>query len=93
MTSGRIIGTSLRELNSEFRGLIIAYEEGLLSSDRALASAFWRNWISNKDTTDPQVLAALVDYVRSQVKIMDSSDHEELLTKGIINIHPLVLKM
>lgn len=89
--SGKIINESLKEFNQEFRGLIVAYEEGLLSDDMTLASAFWRNWVSDKTLTDPQVLSLLVEYVRKQVKEMDKSNTEALLTTGNINLLSLNL--
>lgn len=91
VNSGTILNKSLKEFNQEFRGLIIAYEEGLLSDDMTLASAFWRNWVSDKTLTNPQVLSLLVEYVRQQVKEMDKSNTEALLATGNINILSLNL--
>ncbi|XP_031556466.1 ubiquinol-cytochrome-c reductase complex assembly factor 1-like [Actinia tenebrosa] len=73
---------SLRELVQEFYGLIFAYDEGLLSHDRVLAAALWRNMFYDKRQTDASQLANLVKYVRRQVQHLDNLDPEELLTTG-----------
>ena len=75
----------------QFRGLIIAYEEGILSNDMTLASAFWRNWVSNKTQTDPQGLSRLVEYIRKQVQVMDEGDTVKLLKEGTIKMAKLTL--
>ncbi|XP_003384330.1 PREDICTED: ubiquinol-cytochrome-c reductase complex assembly factor 1-like [Amphimedon queenslandica] len=90
--SGKLIQENLHELNLQFRGLIIAYEEGLLSNDMTLASAFWRNWISKKSETDPEGLSQLVEYVRKQVQVMDKGDTDKLLREGTIKMAKLTLR-
>lgn len=69
----------------------MAYEEGLLINDRALAGALWRNWVHDKTTTDPEMLSLLVMYIRSQVYEMDKIDSNDLLTNGASNMLPLTL--
>lgn len=92
MSSGKVTNESLRELDKEFRGLIFAYEEGLLTDDRTLAAALWRNLIFDKSNTNPEILECLVKYVRQQVKEMDGTERDQLLSHGTMTILPLTLK-
>ena len=88
-----VVSDSLKELDKEFRGLILAYEEGLFTDDRRLAGAIWRNLISEKSTTDAEGIARIVQYIRSQVKAMDATDTDVLKKIGKMNLLPLTLRI
>lgn len=92
VASSSVKHQSIVELDKEFRGLIFAYEEGLLTDDKTLAAAVWRNFVHDKSRTDPVILSTLVAYIRSQVKEMDSTDQETLLTTGRMNICALSIQ-
>lgn len=79
---------SLKELTQEFYGLILAYDEGLLSHDRVLAASLWRNMFHDKKNTDASNLASFVDYVRRQILHFENIDSEKLLTTGYIEWLP-----
>ena len=79
---------SLKELMQEFYGLILAYDEGLLSHDRVLAASIWRNMFQNKKSTDALNLASFVEYIRKQVLHLDGIDSEKLFTTGKIEWLP-----
>ncbi len=79
---------SLKELMQEFYGLILAYDEGLLSHDRVLAASVWRNMFHNKKNTDASNLASFVEYIRKQVLHLESIDSERLFTTGEIEWLP-----
>lgn len=83
---------SLRELVENFYGLIFAYDEGLLSHDRVLAAALWRNMFHDKQNTDAIKLAEMVDYVRRQVRHLDRLDSKQFLETGEVKWLPLVEK-
>ncbi|KAL5490880.1 hypothetical protein EMCRGX_G016073 [Ephydatia muelleri] len=93
VNSGRTINRGLRDLVHEFYGLVIAYDEGLLTDDRTMAAAVWRNLVSDKENTEPTQLALAVDYIRRQVKVMDEGDSELLLRKGQVQMYPLALTL
>lgn len=82
----------MKELDMEFRGLIVAYEEGLLTDDRRLAGAIWRNFVDDKLSTDVESISRMVDYVRAQVKKMDETDREALMKTGKMDFLPLSLR-
>jgi cytochrome b pre-mRNA-processing protein 3 len=79
---------SLKELMQEFYGLILAYDEGLLSHDRVLAASIWRNMFHNKKSTDASNLASFVEYIRKQVLYLDGINTEKLFTTGEIEWLP-----
>lgn len=79
---------NFRALVHQFYGLTLAYEEGLLSDDKLLAAAIWRNMIFEKSDTDPTHLAKMVDYIRRQVQHMDKQDSKALLERGSISLLP-----
>lgn len=79
---------NFRELVQQFYGLTLAYEEGLLSSDKHLAAAFWRNMVFDREETDPRRLATMVEYVRRQVQHMDTQDSEAIMNNGTISLVP-----
>ncbi|XP_065652462.1 ubiquinol-cytochrome-c reductase complex assembly factor 1 isoform X3 [Hydra vulgaris] len=81
---------SMEEFNQQFHGLIIAFDEALLSHDTVLASALWRNLFAEKSKSDPENIALLVEYIRKQIHHLESLDSEALLNNGEINWLPLI---
>ncbi|XP_063958247.1 ubiquinol-cytochrome-c reductase complex assembly factor 1-like [Lytechinus pictus] len=78
---------SLSKMVEQFNGALFAYDEGLLSNDKVLAAALWRNlFLRNCD--DPERLANMVEYVRQQVQYLDSLDSSKLLQVGRIKWQP-----
>ena len=88
MVDGSVRKNSLKELTQEFYGLILAYDEGLLSHDRVLAASLWRNMFHDKKNTDAENLAKFVDYVRRQIVHLENINSEVLLTTGQIEWLP-----
>ncbi|CAI8010822.1 Ubiquinol-cytochrome-c reductase complex assembly factor 1 [Geodia barretti] len=89
--SSSLIAKSMRAWSGMFSGLIVAYEEGLLLSDKILAAAIWRNLIGDKEAVSLTDLETMVCYIRSQVKHMDTIDSELLLRTGRIKLLPCTL--
>jgi len=80
---------TMEELAQQFFGLIIAYDEGLLSHDRVLASALWRNLFYHKENTDAESLALLVGYVRKQIQHLETQSTNDIIMNGKIDWLPL----
>lgn len=66
--SADIRNNQIKELNAQFRGALIGYDEGWLTNDMVLASMVWRR-IFNQKCEDPEKLELVVRYIRKQVKI------------------------
>ncbi|KAL9962713.1 hypothetical protein ACROYT_G031846 [Oculina patagonica] len=79
---------TLQALVRQFYGLTIAYDEGLLCDDTVLATVLWRNLFYNKERTDAEQLARLVEYVRKNVQHLDSVSSEQILCDGNITWLP-----
>ncbi|XP_077990110.1 ubiquinol-cytochrome-c reductase complex assembly factor 1-like [Glandiceps talaboti] len=91
---GKVLGVNsvkmklnLRNMLDQFQGVLFAYDEGLMSSDRALAGALWRN-VFIRECDDAQQLVNMVEYVRQQVQYLDSLDSSKLLVIGRIKWKP-----
>jgi cytochrome b pre-mRNA-processing protein 3 len=61
----------LKELFLQWRGAILAYDEGLIKGDAVLASAVWRNLFKGKEDVDARQLAAVVGWMRMVLKSLD----------------------
>ncbi|KAK7538565.1 ubiquinol-cytochrome C chaperone-domain-containing protein [Phyllosticta citribraziliensis] len=69
----------MHDLHIQWRGLVTAYDEGLVKGDAVLATALWRNmWKAEK--IDPRGLAILVNYVRANVFKLDKSNDGMVLS-------------
>lgn len=78
----------IQALSEQFKAVLFAYDEGLLSDDKALAGALWRNFFE-KDCKDVAHLEKLVEYVRKQLCIMDKMESSAMLTRGLATFSPL----
>ncbi|XP_070533902.1 ubiquinol-cytochrome-c reductase complex assembly factor 1-like isoform X1 [Ptychodera flava] len=91
---GRVLGVNsikmkeaLRQMLGQFQGVLFAYDEGLLSSDRVLAASLWRNLFA-KQCKDPQHLVNMVEYVRQQIQYLDTLDSNQLIQRGRVKWLP-----
>ena len=57
----------LKDLFLQWRGIIAAYDEGLIKGDAVLASAVWRNLFKGDEDVDWRKVAMVVGYMRKAV--------------------------
>ncbi|XP_078508321.1 ubiquinol-cytochrome c reductase complex assembly factor 1 [Lissotriton helveticus] len=81
--------SSIKTMTENFYAAIFGYDEGILSEDRVLGAALWRNFF-NKQCEDPRQLELMVEYVRKQMQYLDSINGEDLLLTGDVTWRPLV---
>jgi Ubiquinol-cytochrome C chaperone len=75
--SHRYIQNQMKEFYENYRGLTIAYDEGITKDDAVLAAAFWRNLFQNTPTSvDFEKLAKVVNYFWKNMKLLDMSGQE-----------------
>ncbi|RXM95026.1 Ubiquinol-cytochrome-c reductase complex assembly factor 1 [Acipenser ruthenus] len=93
---GKIMGiesvalkASMKVMTENFYAAIFGFDEGVLSDDRVLAAALWRN-LFNRQCEDPRQLELAVEYVRKQMQYIDLLDGEDLLLTGEVKWRPLV---
>jgi cytochrome b pre-mRNA-processing protein 3 len=79
ITSGMIRQRYLKDLFVQWRGLIMAYDEGLAKGDAVLASAVWRNLYKGREDADVSALAGVVALVRGWLSQVDKMEDGEFL--------------
>jgi len=70
----------LKDLFIQWRGLLFAYDEGLVRGDPVLASAVWRNVFKGGERVDVRGLAAIVGYMRKSLMELDKIGDDDLKT-------------
>lgn len=74
-----------RHLNSLFqtwRGVILAYDEGLVKGDAVMAAAVWRNVFRSSEDVDMRHVAAIVAWMRMTLRTLDEMLDPTLLYHG-----------
>ncbi|KAK4146943.1 thiolase-like protein [Dichotomopilus funicola] len=79
LTSRMIRQTYLKDLFVQWRGVLLAYDEGLVKGDAVLAAAVWRNLFKAREDVDVRVLAGVVGWMREGVKTLGGMKDEEVL--------------
>lgn len=60
----------LKDLFLQWRGLMAAYDEGLVKGDAELAGAVWRNLFKGDEEVDWVKVAEVVAFIRKSVKLL-----------------------
>ncbi|KAI1630851.1 hypothetical protein F4809DRAFT_228556 [Biscogniauxia mediterranea] len=68
----------LKDLFVQWRGVVVAYDEGVAKGDTVLASAVWRNVFKAREDVDVRALAAIVSWMRLCLKMLDQMADEAL---------------
>ncbi|KAL8912410.1 MAG: hypothetical protein Q9171_002596 [Xanthocarpia ochracea] len=66
----------LKDLFTQWRGLLAGYDEGLVKGDAVLATAVWRNVFGGKEDVDLVGLGEVVSYMRGVLKGLDGMQDE-----------------
>ncbi|KAL2271773.1 hypothetical protein VTJ83DRAFT_1144 [Remersonia thermophila] len=66
----------LKDLFVQWRGVILAYDEGVVKGDAVLAEAVWRNLFKAREDVDARKLAAVVAWMRAGLKNLAEMDDE-----------------
>ncbi|KAI1338045.1 hypothetical protein F5Y15DRAFT_141510 [Xylariaceae sp. FL0016] len=72
----------LKDLFIQWRGIIAAYDEGLVKGDAVLASAVWRNVYKGREDVDVRDLAAIVSWMRLTLQMLDQMPDEALFLRA-----------
>ncbi|KAF2477565.1 uncharacterized protein BDR25DRAFT_299458 [Lindgomyces ingoldianus] len=78
VTSSSLRQRYLKDLFSQWRGLLIAYDEGLVKGDAMLAAALWRNLLNAREDVDYQKLAEVVGYMRREIRRLDLASDDDV---------------
>ncbi|GJC95355.1 ubiquinol-cytochrome C chaperone [Colletotrichum higginsianum] len=79
MTSSALRQRYLKEIFVQWRGLIAAYDEGVVKDDRVLAAAVWRNLFKSREDVDMRQVAAVVGWMRATLQDLEAAPVEDLL--------------
>ena len=74
--------TYLKDLFVQWRGLMLAYDEGIVKGDAVLASAVWRNLFKAREDVDVSALAAVVAWMRAGLKGLGEMADEDVELTG-----------
>ena len=74
----------LKDLFIQWRGLLAAYDEGLMKGDAVLAAAIWRNVFKANEDVDIKGLAQIVSYMRRALKGLDSMPDEKIMQAELL---------
>jgi cytochrome b pre-mRNA-processing protein 3 len=72
----------LKDMFVQWRGIIAAYDEGLVKGDAVLASAVWRNIYKAGEDVDVRALAAIVSWMRLSLSMLDQMPDEALFFRA-----------
>ncbi|KAH7037849.1 ubiquinol-cytochrome C chaperone-domain-containing protein [Microdochium trichocladiopsis] len=73
----------LKDLFIQWRGVIAAYDEGLVKGDAVLAAAVWRNVFKASPDADVRAVAAIVSWMRACLRQLDGTPDDFLFTHSV----------
>ncbi|KAG9550030.1 hypothetical protein KCU71_g15063, partial [Aureobasidium melanogenum] len=74
----------LKDLFVQWRGVLAAYDEGLVKGDAVLATAVWRNVFGGDENVDTAAVANVVSYMRKNLRDLDRV-HDSDIASGDIS--------
>jgi cytochrome b pre-mRNA-processing protein 3 len=83
MSSRSVRNRYLKDLWTQWRGVILSYDEGLVKGDAVLAAAVWRNLYNANDNVDLADLATITGYMLQELRTLGDV-HDEMVTNGKI---------
>jgi cytochrome b pre-mRNA-processing protein 3 len=72
----------LKDMFQIWRGLLLAYDEGLAKGDAVLAAAVWRNLFKASEDVDIEALAKIVSWMRGTLYDLDKLTDEAIMSGG-----------
>lgn len=83
MAARGIRNKNLKDLALQWRGVLFAYDEGIVKGDAVLAGAVWRNVFKASNEARVEDLALVTAYMRSQMQMLDGISDERLSTGDV----------
>ncbi|KAF4587791.1 ubiquinol-cytochrome C chaperone [Ophiocordyceps camponoti-floridani] len=89
ITSSALRQRYLKDVFVQWRGLLLAYDEGLIRGDAILASAVWRNLFKGSPDVEPMALLAVVGWMRASLVALEGVSEQSLAqdVQGILTKH------
>ncbi|KAI4766944.1 hypothetical protein E4T51_00134 [Aureobasidium sp. EXF-12344] len=73
----------LKDLFVQWRGVLAAYDEGLVKGDAVLATAVWRNVFRGDENVDAAAVASVVSYMKKNLRDLDRIHDSEIASGDI----------
>lgn len=83
MSARSIRNRYLKDLFVQWRGVLTAYDEGLIKGDAVLATAIWRNIFDADESVDAERVAQLVGWFRKSLRDLDRLQDAEIASGEI----------
>ncbi|KAL8927509.1 MAG: hypothetical protein Q9208_002314 [Pyrenodesmia sp. 3 TL-2023] len=74
----------LKDFFTQWRGVLAAYDEGLVKGDAVLATAVWRNIFHGREDVDLKGLGEVVCYMRGVLKGLEAMEDTELARGEVV---------
>jgi cytochrome b pre-mRNA-processing protein 3 len=68
----------LKDIFSQWRAVLLSYDEGIMKGDAVLATAIWRNLFAAREDVDFEKLAQIVGYMRRELRRLDMASDDEV---------------
>ncbi|KAJ4298251.1 Serine carboxypeptidase 3 [Kalmusia sp. IMI 367209] len=68
----------LKDIFSQWRAVLLSYDEGIVKGDAVLAAALWRNLFGGREDVDFEKLAQIVGYMRRELRRLDMASDDEV---------------
>lgn len=72
----------LKDLFLQWRGVLLAYDEGIVKGDAVLAAALWRNLLNGREDVDVVRLTQIVAFMRRSLRDLEAMGDLEMVGKG-----------
>lgn len=72
----------LKDLFLQWRGILLAYDEGIVKGDAVLAAAVWRNLFNADPEVDVVKLGQIVGFMRRSLKDLEAMSDRQLVAGG-----------
>ena len=74
----------LKDMYTQWRGLIAAYDEGIAKGDAVLAAAIWRNLFKAKEDVNIKGLAQIVSFTRRTLSGLDAVPDSRIMSEVVV---------
>lgn len=78
LNSNSIRQKYLKDMFSQWRAVLLSYDEALVKGDAVLAAALWRNLFAGREDVDFRNLAQVVGYMRREMRRLDLAKDEDV---------------
>jgi cytochrome b pre-mRNA-processing protein 3 len=84
VSSGSVRSRYLKDLFVQWRGVLAAYDEGLVKGDAVMATAVWRNIFKGAEDVDAVKVATVVSYLRREIARVGTLS-DDLIANGVVD--------